>query len=575
MRTPRRNNLKLAALTALPLLLALGACDQKPKQQAAVPAAPFSVVGAGIPEMQAAMAAGRITSRGIVLQYLARIAIYNDKLHGAVNIDPNVLAIADALDKERAEGKVRGPLHGIPVAVKDNILTTTMPSSGGALAFKGYIPPYDATLVENLRAAGAIVMAKSTLTELANWMAAPPTPMEGGYNAVRGYSYNPYDPRAKANGEPYLSTGGSSSGTGVASEFWAANVGTDTGGSVVNPANLTMQVGLRPTTGRISRWGIIPITMDQDSAGPMGKTVTDVAIMMGALEGAAPDSHDPATATCAPPPNRDYTQYLKADALKGARIGIPRTSYYDPSTLPGTAGPSRGLRPDEAQSMKDAIEALKAQGATIVDPADLPSVTSTDPQKNILVRQICGAPAFISGEEGVCSTVLRYGMKREFNAFLKTLGDSAPVKTLTELRLWNKEHEADGAIRYGQKQLDLADGIDLEKDKARYEADRARDLLLSRDEGMDAPIKANTLDVLMFPGSSATDIGTKAGYPAIAVPFGMVSNPDGPAGDPPDAKTRPFGVSFLGLACTEPRLFAIAYAFEQATKKRVPPKATP
>ena len=570
--TTRKKKLALCAVAA-PLLLAQAACDQKPKP--AAQAAPFSVIGASIPEMQAALASGRTTSREIVMQYLARIAIYNDKLHGAINIDPAVLATADALDRERKDGKVRGPLHGIPVAVKDNILTTSMPSSGGALAFKDYIPPYEATLVTNLREAGAIVMAKSTLTELANWMAAPPTPMEGGYNAVRGYSYNPYDPRAKANGEPYLSTGGSSSGIGVSAEFWAANVGTDTGGSVVNPANASMQVGLRPTTGRISRWGIIPITMDQDSAGPMGKSVTDVAIMMGALEGAAPDSHDDATKTCMPPPNRDYTQYLKADALKGARIGIPRTSYYDPSTLPGTSGPSRGLRADEAQSMKDAIEALKAAGATIVDPADLPSVASTDPQKNILVRQICGAPAFISGEEGVCSTVLRYGMKREFNAFLKTLGAGAPVKSLTELREWNKAHEAQGAIRYGQRQLDLADAIDLDKDKARYDADRARDLLLSRDEGMDAPIKANMLDALMFPGSGATDIGTKAGYPAIAVPFGMVSNPNGPAGDPPDAKTMPFGVSFLSLACTEPRLFAIAYSFEQATKKRVPPKSTP
>ncbi|MBX7197826.1 MAG: hypothetical protein K1X51_00445 [Rhodospirillaceae bacterium] len=571
MTNPLKN--RAVMLAVLPLLLM--SCDQQKQAQA-----PFSVIGASIPEMQAAMKAGRTTSRDIVLQYLARIAIYNDKLHGAVTVDPAVLATADALDRERREGKVRGPLHGIPVAVKDNILTTSMPSSGGALAFKDYIPPYEATLVTNLREAGAIVMAKSTLTELANWMAAPPTPMEGGYNAVRGYSYNPYDPRAKDNGEPYLSTGGSSSGIGVSAEFWAANVGTDTGGSVVNPANASMQVGLRPTTGRISRWGIIPITLDQDSAGPMGKTVMDVAIMMGALEGATPDSHDDATKTCAPPPGRDYTQYLKADALKGARIGIPRTSYYEPSQLPGTPAPSRGLRPDEAEAMKGAIEVLKAQGATVVDPADLPSVTSADPQNNILVRQICGAPAFISGEEGVCSTVLRYGMKRDFNAFLKTLGAGAPVKSLTELRTWNSEHAAPtngsmGAIRYGQRQLDLADAIDLEKDKARYEEDRARDLRLSRDEGMDAPIKANNLDVLMFPGSGATDIGTKAGYPAIAVPYAMVGNPNGPASDPADAKTRPFGVSFLGLACTEPRLFAIAYAFEQVTRKRIPPKSTP
>jgi amidase len=425
-------------------------------------------------------------------------------------------------------------------------------------------------LVENLRAAGAIIMAKSTLTELANWIAGPPTPMAGGYNAVRGYSYNPYDPRAEANGEPVLSTGGSSSAVGVAANLWAANVGTDTGGSVVNPSNLTMIVGIRPSVARVSRWGVIPITLDQDMAGPMAKTVTDAAIMLGAMEGKQPDPHDEATKACQPPPNNDYTQFLKADALKGARIGIPRAVWYEAVTLPGSSGPSRGLRPDEHQAMEDAIAALKAAGATVVDPADVPSVTTQDAKNNIIVRQICGAPSNIMGVEGVCSTVLRYGMKREFDAWLKTLGDSAPVKTLAELRQWNLDHEKYGAIRYGQYQFDQSAPLDLEKEKARYQEDRARDLRLSREEGLDVPIKQNQLDALMFPGSSAADIGTKAGYPAVAVPFAMVANrPDD------SAKTRPFGVTFLGLMCSEPRVLAISYAFEQATKKRVPPKATP
>ena len=557
------------AVTVLPLALGLSACEQK-TQQASAPA--FSVDNATIADMQAALKDGRVTSRELVTQYLTRIGLYDTLVHGTVTVDPNVLAEADALDAERKAGKIRGPLHGIPVAVKDNILTTTMPSAAGTIAFKGYTPPYDATLVQNLRAAGAIIIAKSTLTELANWMSAPPTPMAGGYNSIVGWSYNPYDPRAKDNGEPILGTGGSSSAIGVAASFWAANVGTDTGGSVINPSDLTMVVGIRPTTGRISRWGIFPVTLDQDTAGPMTRTVTDAAIMLGALEGAQPDPHDGATTTCQPPPNRDYTQFLKADALKGAHIGIPRAAFYEKITLPGGSPLGRGLRPDEAQVMQDAIAAIKAQGATVVDPADLPSVTTQDPKQNILVRQICGAPAGIQGVEGLCSIVFRYGMKRDFNAFLKTLGDGAPVKTLTELRDWNTAHAARGTLRYNQGQLDASDAIDLEKDKARYDEDRARDLLLSRDQGMDAAIKGNNLDALLFPSSTATNVGTKAGYPVIAVPFGMVSNPEDPNSD---AKTKPFGVTFLGLACSEPKLLGIAYAFEQATKKRVPPKSTP
>jgi amidase len=220
--------------------------------------------------------------------------------------------------------------------------------------------------------------------------------------------------------------------------------------------------------------------------------------------------------------------------------------------------------------MEDAIAALKAAGATVVDPADVPSVTTQDAGNNIIVRQICGAPASIFGAEGVCSTVLRYGMKREFDAWLKTLGDSAPVKTLADLRQWNLDHEKYGAIRYGQYQFDQSAPLDLEKAKARYEEDRARDLRLSGEQGLDVPIKQNQLDALMFPGSSAANIGTKVGYPIVAVPFGMVAN-----GPDDTQKTRPFGVTFLGLACSEPRLLALAYSFEQATKKRVPPKAFP
>src|SRR5580700_3124203 len=258
---------------------------------------PFTVVEASISGMRTAMEQKRVTSRELVTQYLIRIAIYDHTLHAAITINPNALKEAEQLDRERAQGKIRGPLHGIPIALKDNIHTTDMPTTGGALAFDGYTPPYEATLTKNLRDAGAIIIAKTTLSELANWVAGAPTPMPGNYNAVRGFAYNPYDPRRDPrdgtnDGRPVLQTGGSSSGAGTAASFWAGNVGTETSGSILSPANQNMLAGIKPTVGRISRYGVIPITADQDTAGPMAKSVADAAIILGALEGASPDPND-------------------------------------------------------------------------------------------------------------------------------------------------------------------------------------------------------------------------------------------------------------------------------------------
>src|SRR6266699_414748 len=301
---------------------------------------PFSVVEASIPEMRAALARRAVTSRELVLQYLARIATYEDKFHAALTVNPHALEEADALDRERALGRIRGPLHGIPIALKDNIHTADMPTTGGALAFDRLMPPYEATLTKNLRAAGAIIIAKTGMTELANWVAGAPYPMPTNYNGLHGYGFNPYDPRRDPregtfDGRPALATGGSSSGIGTAASFWTANVGTETSGSILSPANQNMLAGIKPTVGRISRHGIIPITADQDTAGPLAKTVTDAAIVFGALESPAPDRNDPATQKCAPPLGRDYTRFFKADGLKGARIGIPRAFYYDAVIPPG------------------------------------------------------------------------------------------------------------------------------------------------------------------------------------------------------------------------------------------------
>ncbi|HEY2015762.1 MAG TPA: amidase family protein [Bryobacteraceae bacterium] len=540
----------------------------------------FSVVEATIPEMRTAMEQKRVTSRDLVTQYLTRIAFYEDRLHAALAVNRHALEEADTLDRERAQGRVRGPLHGIPIALKDNIHTINMPTTGGALAFTGFVPPYEATLTKNLREAGAIIIAKTGLSELANWVAGAPTPMPGNYNAVGGFGFNPYDPRldmreGNIDGRGVLSPGGSSSGIGTAANLWAANVGSDTGGSIISPANQNMLVGIRPTIGRVSRYGVIPITADHDTAGPMARTVADAAILLGALEGAAPDPNDAATRTCTAPAGRDYTKFLKADGLKGARIGIPRAFYYDRVTLPGEERARGGLSAEQAKLMTEAIAILKQQGAVIVDPADVPSFTDRDANGNFQLWDYCSGANQAKGKDANCSVVFKYGMKRDFNQWLASLGASAPVKTLTELRQWNLAH-AKVAIRYGQSRLDISDEMDLVADRGRFEADHRKDLLLSRTKGIDAVLKANNLDAILTPGGSGAGLAARAGYPIIVLPLGIVRNTFGPAYPQGfEVKMSPYGVAFTGTACSEPRLIELAYSFEQASKRRVPPASAP
>jgi amidase len=557
--------------TRLGLALLLAGLVQGQEKQA------FTVVEASISDMKAALEKRRVTSQELVTQYFVRIATYEDKLHAAITVNPGAMEEAIARDRERAQGKIRGPLHCIPIALKDNILTTDMPTTGGALVFDGFVPPYEAKLVKNLREAGAIILAKTMLTELANWVAGAPMPMPGNYNAIGGFGMNPYDPRrdpreATFDGRPALTTGGSSSGVGTAVSFWAANIGTETSGSILSPSNQNMLVGIKPTVGRISRYGVIPITADQDTAGPMTKTVTDAAIMLGALEGAAPDPNDPATTKCTPPTDRDYTRFLKADGLKNARIGIPRAFYYDKITPPGAKSDRGGLNPEQAAVMSEAIGILKQQGAVIVDPADIPSVVSADENNNLLLWGTCSGIGEAKGFDANCSVVLKYGMKRDFNQFLASLGPSAPVKTLTQLREWNIRHTKAGAIRFGQSNLDISDEMDVEADKQRYLTDRAKDIALAGTHGIDEVMKANNLDALLFPGATGAAISAKPGYPTVIVPFGKVPNaPTVPFPDGFAAKGTPFGVSLGGTACSEPRLIELAFAFEQATKRRQPP----
>jgi amidase len=523
--------------------------------------------------MRKAMSAGRVTSHQIVAEYLERLATYEDTLHAALFVNRNALAEADVLDRERRARRIRGPLHGIPIAVKDNIHTRNMPTTGGALAFDGFIPPYEATLVANLRAAGAIIIAKTGMTELANWVAGAPTPMPGNYNAIGGFGFNPYDPRrdprpATFDGRPAMGTGGSSSGIGTSANLWTANVGTETSGSILSPANQTMLVGIKPTVGRVSRYGVIPITADQDTPGPLAKSVADAAVLLGVLESRAPDPHDPATTACMPPPAHDYTRFLRADGLKGARIGIVISDAI-------ANGRTDGARA-QAALLADVVDVLKRHGAAVVSPAHIPSMETTDPDENFNAWGMCSGAADVRGNDERCSVVLKYGMKRDFNAWLLSLGPTAPVKTLTELRAWNEAHKNAGAIKYGQAALDISDEMDVERDRARYLADRAKDLRLTATNGIDAAMAADKLDALLFPGPSGAAIAARPGYPSVIVPFALApiaAQPPFPDGF--DPKPQPFGITFTGMACSEPKLIRLAYAFEQATKRRVAPTGAP
>ncbi len=581
MRMTHATRLYVATTAAVLSASALAAVPVHAQRRA--PVAPLSVHETSLADLRTALEQKRITSREIVQQYLARIATYEDKLNAVITINPNALAIADSLDRERAAGKIRGPLHGIPIALKDNIQTIEMTTTGGALAFADLVPNYDATLTRNLKAAGAIILAKTQLTELANWTA---TGMPGNYTGLTGYGMNPWDPRrdprdANFDGRPVLGTGGSSSGVGTNVSFWAGNVGTETSGSILSPAQQNFLVGIKPTVGRVSRYGVIPITADQDTPGPMTRTVRDAAIMLGALEGTSPDANDAASKVCTPPARNDYTAFLDTTRLKGARIGIPRAFFYEPTVPPagGSNTPRGGLNVAQKSAMDDVIATLKAHGAVIVDPADIPSVIEPNPANNFLNWNPCSGLDQAKGRDADCSIAFKYGMKRDFNTWLKLLGDKAPVPTLTGLRMWNIAHQRAGAIKYGQALLDISDEMDVQADRSRYEADRRKDILLSATNGIDAAMKTHKLDALLFPGANSANIGARPGYPTITVPYALLPVPQGqgtqafPAGFTP--RPAPFGVSFTASACGEPTLVALAYAFEQATRKRIPPPLFP
>jgi amidase len=516
----------------------------------------LDLVEATVPELQRALEERLITSEQLVEMYLARIAAYDDagpRLNAFLTVNERAERTARVLDLLRRFGLARGPLFGIPVLLKDNVDTFDMPTTAGSVALEGSIPPNDAFITKKLRAAGAIILGKATLTEFANFLTVG---MPTGYSSLGGYGFNPYEPRELPGGDgrPVLATGGSSSGSGiaVAANLVAVAVGTETSGSILSPASANMAVGIKPTVGLISRDGIIPITADQDTAGPITRTVTDAAILLGVLAGF--DPKDPATRACLRPGNcfRDYTRFLDKRALRHARIAVPPFNI------------------NRADIMNAAIDVLRAKGAYVeIVPA--------------LADQLPGCPtdAYPPVEpwppDG-CASALFYGFKRDLNAYLATLGPESMVHSLADVIAFNEAHAA-VALKYGQRLALLSETIDISpgsRDTMQYTASRAEDIVRSRGaldavyNGPDGrPGTSDDFDALLFSANSGAGTPAKAGYPSITVPGGFV------APTPPMENPFPSGVTFSGRAFSEPLLIGLAYAFEQATLHRQPPASTP
>lgn len=528
----------------------------------------FQIVEATIPELVDALETGRVDSKRLVTLYVQRILAYEGTLNAFISINPLALLVAHQRDVERAHGHVRGPLHGVPIVLKDNIQTRDLITTGGALAFRHLRPPYESTLSQKLRDAGAIILGKTVLTELANWVSDH---MPGNYSAVGGYGMNPYDPRPDPrhlldtsghhffdDGRPVMATGGSSSGIATSANLAAANVGTETSGSILSPSNQTMLAGIKPTVGLISRYGVIPITADQDTAGPMARDVASAAIMLGVMQGV--DPHDPATAACLTPGNclSDYTPFLREDGLAGARIGVPRVGFYD------------ALNAAQKAVVDEAIAIAQAAGATVIFTDIASQVDGTLPAWGI-----CAAATQGKGNDANCSVVLKYGFKRDFNAWLASLGRASSIDTLAELIQFNLANQSRNAIRYEQARLDISDEMDVAADAARYADDRAKDIFLSAERGIDDAMQADNLDALLFGGASSAGLAARPGYPTVIVPFGFVPNVPASLPDGFNPQPQPYGISFTGSAFDEPTLIRLAYAFEPASRRRVSPASAP
>jgi amidase len=486
-----------------------------------------------IPHLQAGMASGRWTSRAIVQGCLSRIEAFDRRgpaLHHVLETNPDALDIADALDRERREGQVRGPLHGIPVLLKDNIDTADrMTTTAGSLALEGSRAPRDAFLAARLRRAGAVLLGKASMSEWANFRSPRSS---SGWCSRGGQGRNPY----ALDRTPC----GSSSGTagGIAASYAPAGIGTETDGSITCPASTVGLVGIKPTVGLLSRSGIIPISATQDTAGPLCRSVEDAAILLTALTGV--DPRDPASGASATSAGTDYTSFLNLQGLTGKRLGVPRkvfTGYHDATD----------------RLFEEALDVLRGLGATIVDPADLLHADDT----------------------GAAETeVLMYEFKAGLNAYLAALGPDAPVRTLEQVIAFN-DRERDRVMPYFGQETLIKSQAKSGLRSPKYRQALATCARLWRTEGIDQVMRRHRLDALVAPTGnpawpidlvngdhftgSVTTPAAVAGYPHLTVPAGFVLG-------------LPVGLSFFGRAWSEPALIAMGFAFEQATRHRRPPR---
>jgi amidase len=512
----------------------LDAGSESAREQFAI--GPFELEEATIADLQTGMSSGRMTARSITQQYLARIEELDRKgptLRHVIEVNPDALSISDSLDQERKSGRVRGPLHGIPILLKDNIDTADgMTTTAGSLALEGSIPSHDAFIAAKLRAAGAVLLGKANLSEWANFRS---THSSSGWSARGGQAKNPY----VLDRNPC----GSSSGSGgaVAANLCAGAIGTETDGSIVCPASANGVVGIKPTLGLVSRTGIIPIAHSQDTAGPMARTVRDAAIMLNALAGI--DPRDAATMASRSRPRIDYTRSLDPSGLRGARIGVARTRFF-------------GYSDATDRIANAAIDAMKAQGAVIVDPANIATAGKFDDSE---------------------FDVLLYEFKADLNAYLAALGPKAPVRTLQDIIDFNERNKDREMPWFGQEIFLMAQKKGPLSEK-KYREALARNLRMSRTQGIDGTMSKYKLDAIVAPtgspawvtdlingdhfsGASSTPAAV-AGYPNINVPAGYSHN-------------LPVGISFFGRAYSEPTLIKLAYAYEQATKHRRAPRFIP
>ena len=492
-----------------------------------------------IAQMRDAMTAGTLTSQQLTGMYVARILQLDQdgpRVNSVIRVNPDAVSSAGDLDRERAAGNVRGPLHGIPILLKDNIDTADgMPNTAGSIALANNFPAQDATVAARLRAAGAVILGKANLSEWANFRS---TQSSSGWSGVGRQTKNPY----VLTHNPCGSSSGS--GAAVSANFAAATLGTETDGSIVCPATANGVVGIKPTVGLTSRAGVIPISRSQDTVGPLARTVADAAAVLSALAG--PDPRDPMTAASAGNVSDDYTQYLNKNGLAGARIGVPRTGGY------------WGYSPEADAIVEAAIAAMRDQGAEIIDPANIPTA-----------EQIASDPSEF--------TVLLYEFKSDLNAYLATVGPQVPVRTLADLIDFNNANASVEMPYFGQEIFIMAEALGPLTEQAYIDA-LTTSRSLSRAQGIDAVMDQYNLDALVAPtGSPAwpTDLingdhflgassspAAMAGYPLVSVPAGY-------------SYGLPVGVTFMGRAWSEPTLIKLAYAFEQATMHRVAPKMLP